>query len=931
MELDLLLKLKEKANSYWGERVTSQLLFLGKLLQKNPNESLEELLNQTVNKLYDELMDNGVLRDDICKEAEEMLKPASDFTKRYSVICAAHAHIDMNWMWAYDETVSITLDTFRTMLDFMKEYPSFTFSQSQASVYKIVEEYDPAMLEEIKERVKEGRWEITATTWVETDKNMPNGESLSRHILYTKKYMSELFGIDKKSLKIDFEPDTFGHNVNVPEIMQKGGISYYYHCRGDISGIYLQNWESPSGSSVLVHIEPAWYNAELNPDMVMYMPEFWSKTKCNTMLKVYGVGNHGGGATKRDIEKCLDMATWPVFPSIRFGTMLEYFEIVNQIRDTFPTVTFEKNAIFTGCYTSQSRIKMANRVSEDRLYDVEALSSVAWAFEKSKYNKKGFEEAWTKTLFNHFHDILPGSGVIGTREYAMGRFQEVMALVNTEQSKAMRAIADKIDTESLVTPCVDAMTSNSEGAGVGYGVSYYGPSQSERGIGLNRVLHIFNTLPFERKELCQLTIWDWPGDISRMRVEDSNKNALPFQVINSGRTRNATSTYWGHAYITLLVDVTVPATGYTTIVVTQRSFTAFPDVLNMNSRVHVYPETVLENNKIRAVFGDDMSVVSLVDKKTGEELIRPEGCRFRRITEDTDRGMTSWAVGRYREVSDLKGCVRNVKVNNREGLLRKSISYELVFDHSHAFVTVSLDHDNDRLDFVTDCEWLEVGKPDQGILQFNFHVPVNYGCKEYRYGIPFGSIDRNENKDDRPGIGYAMGNRKTGSKIAVHAKTKYGFVCNDDSISVDLIRSSYDPDPHPELCNHHIELSVQVLSEDVLTPEKESLQYRHPLCFVSGVIHKGVNGPSDSYLELEGEDVHLSSLKASEDEKGLIIRLYNTSGAQRITLLKLKSPVKKAYFVDLDEDIIGEALSTFDNIISVPVKAYSTESIKVEF
>ena len=42
-------------------------------------------------------------------------------------------------MWRYDETVAITLDTFRTMLNLMDEYLDFTFSQSQASMYKIVE------------------------------------------------------------------------------------------------------------------------------------------------------------------------------------------------------------------------------------------------------------------------------------------------------------------------------------------------------------------------------------------------------------------------------------------------------------------------------------------------------------------------------------------------------------------------------------------------------------------------------------------------------------------------------------------------------------------------------------------------------------------------------------------------------------------------
>ncbi|HBN86011.1 MAG TPA: alpha-mannosidase [Clostridiales bacterium] len=927
--MDKLLELKGKANSYWGERITSQMMFLGKLLQYNPQNRLEELLKKTVDALYAQYKIDGVLRDKACKEAESFLSEASDFTKGFHVICAAHAHIDMNWMWAYDETVGITLDTFRTMLDFMKEYPEFTFSQSQASVYKIVEEYRPDMLREIKQRVKEGRWEITATTWVETDKNMTNGESLSRHILYTKKYISELFGIDKSEMKIDFEPDTFGHNINIPEILTKGGIPYYYHCRGDASGSYLQNWQSPSGSSVLVHIEPAWYNSELNPEMVMYMPEFWSRTGMNTILRVYGVGNHGGGATRRDIEKCIDMASWPVFPKIKFGTMLEYFEIVNQYRDSFPTVTFEKNAIFSGCYTSQSRIKMANRVSEDRLFDAEALSSVATAFEGIPYNSPGFEKAWQKTLFNHFHDILPGSCVIGTREYAMSKFQETMALANSEQSKAMRSIADKIDTQSLVTECCDLMNSNSEGAGVGFGVSSYRPSQPERGKGLNRVLHVFNPLPFERRELCEVTLWDWPGETSELYIEDSEKNPLPFQIVSTGRTRNGTSTYWGHKYIILLVYVTVPATGYTTLVITKRTPTAFSSALNLYDRVHTYPVPVLENEKIHAVFGDDMSVISLVDKKTGEELINLPGCMFRRITEDTDRGMTSWTVGRYREIRDFKGCVRNVKINNGEGLLRKSISYELVFDHSRASVTVYLDRNSDRLNFVLDCEWLEVGKPETGIPQLNFHVPVNYGCKEYKYGIAFGSIDRTDNKDDRPGIGYAMAKRQTGSKVAVHAKTKYGFVCNDDSVSVDLIRSSYDPDPHPELYNHHIELAVQVIPEELAVPEKESLVYRHPLCFVSGVIQKGAKGPVDSYLSLEGDDVHCSGLKLSEDGEGLIVRLYNTSSTPQQARLQLKSSAKDAFVVNLDEEKTDGAVSLHENAITAVINAFSVKCIKV--
>lgn len=165
--------------------------------------------------------------------AEERLKSLSCVAKSLSVIYAAHAHIDMNWEWGAQETVTAVIDTFQTMLDLMDEYPDFTFSQSQASTYEIIEKHCPSMLERIRARVQEGRWEVTASTWVEPDKNMTGTESMARHILYTKRYLSRLLGVSAESLNIDFEPDTFGHSANIPEgFLSQGGVKYYYHAAG---------------------------------------------------------------------------------------------------------------------------------------------------------------------------------------------------------------------------------------------------------------------------------------------------------------------------------------------------------------------------------------------------------------------------------------------------------------------------------------------------------------------------------------------------------------------------------------------------------------------------------------------------------------------------------------------------------------------------
>ena len=235
--------------------------------------------------------------DETAKQVEKQLSILSPEAKKYRVICTAHAHIDMNWMWGFQETVAVTIDTFRTMLQLMKEYPEFTFSQSQASTYKIIEQYYPEMLPEIKQRIKEGRWEVTASTLaVECDKNMPNGESLSRQILYTKKYLSELLEISEDSMELDFEPDTFGHSINMPEILQNGRVKYLYHCRG-YEGHHVYRWRSPSGASdFIAYREPYWYNANIEYDMLLNVPEFCQKHQIDMMLKVYGVGHHGGGS-----------------------------------------------------------------------------------------------------------------------------------------------------------------------------------------------------------------------------------------------------------------------------------------------------------------------------------------------------------------------------------------------------------------------------------------------------------------------------------------------------------------------------------------------------------------------------------------------------------------------------------------------------------
>lgn len=931
--------LKTRVNGYWAERIISQLEYAYKVSNVN-DRSFNSLIDKTVGFLEEKYSEEGTITKAAAQEAEHMILELSDVAKSYKMLCAAHAHIDMNWMWGFAETVAVTLDTFRTMLNLMKEYPGFRFSQSQASVYRIVEEYDLHMLEEIKTRVKEGRWEVTASTWVETDKNMPNGESLARHILYTKKYLSKLFDLNPDSLSIDFEPDTFGHSRNVPEILAKGGVKYYYHCRGFEDHI-VYKWEAPSGNSVVVYREPLWYNSEIKPSMAFYVPEFCSKHGIDTMLKVYGVGDHGGGPTRRDIEKITDMSSWPVFPEIRFGTFGEYFGILEKISSNLPVVKQELNFIFTGCYTTQTRIKMANRISEAKLNEAEAYSAISAVFAGGKYRRCNLEKAWEKVLFNHFHDILPGSGVIDTREYAMGQFQQVLAAANTETSVALRNIAAQIDTFGLIAAEEDISETVSEGAGVGYAVKDFGIPQTERGRGKNRLFHFFNPSAHDRGGPSEIVVWDWPGDKERIMIKDASGNIVRHQLLENEILPFFNDTYWGHSYIRLLVDVNVPAYGFSTYALTEKEMDDIPTLFMRDPRVEKADCYLLENDHIKVAFDiKSASIISLIDKAKGSEVIgpkKPAGI-FRLIEEDDGRGMTAWVVGRYMSVTDLNRDVKIGKVYMDRNSLRQWISYEITFRSSRLKVTVSLDYNSRMLNYDVECDWQEKASIGKFIPQLNLTVPVSYKCASYKYDVPCGTIERDGMEIDVPANSWMAGipEDKDCSALMLVTDTKYGFRGADDSLSVTLIRSSYDPDPYPEIGIHKFRFAVG-LTETVSNRGliEKAFDYNHPMSFISVLPQKGILPATKSFISLKSGNVAVSAVKMPEyadDDSRMIIRVYETEGVKTQAVLKFAADVAKAWFVDINEKAVdtGSMISVERNKVVFDVEANNVVSICVQ-
>ena len=931
-----LAKLKRvnahREKGYWAERICSELVYLDHLSELHGGE-LDSRIEAALDALLARIAEEGAITAKAVTETEEMLADLAPLAKSITQIYVAHAHIDMNWQWGYNETAAITLDTFRTMLNLMKEYPDFTFAQSQASTYEIVEKHCPEMLEEIKARVHEGRWEVTAAEWVEPDKNMPSGESLTRQVLQAKKYLSRLLDIPADSLDLDFVPDTFGHAVTIPEVLANAGVRYMYHCRGH-EGSALYRYTAPSGKSVLCFYETTWYNKNIGPHCFEYAPVFCQQEKLNTSLCVYGVGDHGGGPTRLDIEKILSYRSWPLTPTIRFGTYHEFFRAVEESGMEFPRVDTERNFIFTGCYTTQSRIKMANRVSEARAYESEALAVSASLLTGRPHDQSRFDEPWRNILFGHFHDILPGSGTIETREYALGKFQDTLTTLQTNASAAMRAIAANIDTSAI--PFDGNPATRSEGAGVGYGAGakeLFSLPSAERGRGLVRVLHVFNPTAYERDEMTEVVVWDYAGENEHTAITDAEGNEL-FFTLAAEMNKQQNPMYWGHSYKKYLVKVKIAPFGYTTLIVkpkTQEGRMPLPVRLlerTDHGFIHDKP-VVLENDKIFAVFDKKTArLIELRDKRTGETLINEPSCFFRYIEENPRYRMTSWRVGPYMKTVDLNAActVKITEITENPAFCR--MAYTFRHDENTVTATVTLRSGSDVLDFDVTIDFEKPGVRDVMIPQISFVVPVSYKTKgKALYEIPYGTLEREALAFDVPSHG-SVGILGEGEHIiALLADTKYGFRHYENEAQVTLVRGAYDPDPYSDIGIHHIRLGVTACEPDGIDRRESALM--HPLPYVSGECHTGALPLCASPFKL-CSDARVSAVKGAEDGDGIVLRLYDPNGKADKATLIFQKPIRTATLTDSNEKPLSP-LATNGNEVSLAIPPRAAVTVKITF
>jgi alpha-mannosidase len=774
--------------------------------------------------------------------------------RQYRFHMIGNAHIDPVWLWPWQEGLSVVHSTFRSALDRMNETPEFTFTASSAQFYKWVAEIDPQMLAEIRRRVEEGRWDFVGGWWVEPDINIPNGESLVRQGLYGQLTFRRLFG---RIAKVGYNPDSFGHVGTLPQILKLQGLDSYVFMRPQRHEKKLPAdlfwWESPDGSRVLTFRIPISYNDDerVEARLINIIRNFPEPTK--TLMGFYGVGDHGGGPTKVNIQSILDIQKQPDGPKVFFSTPDRYFSEVRSTPD-LPVVHDDLQHHAVGCYTAVSEIKKNNRLSEAFLVTGEKLAALASALAGFDYPRADFVAAWEKVLFLQFHDSMGGTSL--PEHYAAARDAHGYALEVARQ--AMARAAQKI--------------------------AWQVPAEDPK----SDYLVVFNPHAWSATLDVEYDL-DWklpqpaaPGALAmNSRLEDEQGAAIAHQW-TQGTTvignRNA-----------LVFRAPVPAFGYR-----QFRLRPLPAVEPQKSAVRA-TDRGLENEHLRVTVAADGSL-SIFDKDAGRQLFKASAGGCRAVVLDDPSDTWSHDVRAYTKEIGAFGDARFRVME--DGPLRARLRVRTQYGASALEVDWILYAGCRRLEARVTLDWHESLK----MLKFSF--PVEVDQPRATYEVAYGHQVRKTEGDEDPGQRWVDVSGRRGDNeygLAVINDAKYGYSVEGSDLRVSIARGAPFAHHFPRKLDPHAEYlwqdqGIQTLRM-LLVPHSGSWQeagvvrwaeeFVTPVSVVYQGIHPGTRPLAASFLSVDVPNIVVAVVKQAEEGDDFIVRCYETAGRETTASIDL--------------------------------------------
>ena len=755
-----------------------------------------------------------------------------------------NAHLDPVWQWRWQEGSAEAKATVRSALDRMKEFPEFRFVCSSASVYRWVKAFAPGMFEEIKERVREGRWTVVGGWHVQPDCNLPSGEGFARQSLYSQRWFSEKLGV---TAKVGYNVDSFGHNANMPQILKKSGMDSYIFMRPAPHEKEMESdlfeWVAPDGSSVTTYriLDPYCFNfdtPEKTERRFDYLDEA-TKTDLDFLPVFYGVGNHGGGPTVRNLELLRGYAAAHPEKRLIYSDLSDFFAAVRQSGKPVPSYAGDLQHHAAGCYATVFPVKNGIRRAESELIAAETFERMAAAFGAGKDSREKLAEAWQNVCFCHFHDSMDGCSIREVCDDAALMLGHARNIAAVAENDALQTLSWRIGTD-----------------------------RREKGL----PVVLFNPHSFPVKAPVQIN--RAAGSV----VSASGEPVLCQPVLSS--------TYECTWRQDTLFEAEVPALGWAVYyaggdkpkeeappAVSAKKWTGFRTANERGG-------TVLENGLVSIRFEEYSGyITSFYDKRTGKERI---GGRAAVPVVIDEYYHDTWSHGKTFFTDEMARFSDAEVTVTENGPVRACVKVVSRYNRSTLTQYFSLTADSDVLSVRLVADWHEKHK------MLKIAYPMALTDPTAFYEIPFGVVERPADGEEEPGLRWTAVRGNEGGYALINDGT-YSSSVGNGTLYLTALRSPIYGDhggPRTEESEYtdqgRIEFRYELCSfgrdDGFSTLVRRAAVLNKPLTPVVETWHPGDLPERMGTVSCDRENVVVSALKRSEDGSGTVLRIYETDG-----------------------------------------------------
>ncbi len=314
--------------------------------------------------------------------------------------------------WYTQRAVSI-LDEAVKLLE---QNENYTYSVEQTYFFKEYWETHPEKQESLKKFIQEKRLVLAPGFWSVPDMCMPSGESIFQNATYGRRFLKKIVDVMPRTVVI---ADCWGHHAQLPQILKSCGYDYYLFSRCMEYDFEKENfrWQGLDGTIIPTHWLSKGYAGVLfpsNAELVNAEELHWEAACKEGVLNLYNymrkycgddpqIVPAGGDMTMPAVSALKSVAEWQddsEMPDINFSTFDAALDSVDF--DNKELYTKEFVSCLKGSFSTNIRIKQANRRLEQDLYGLEVLSVL-------KKKDIDFTSLWETALKNQFHDIICGT------------------------------------------------------------------------------------------------------------------------------------------------------------------------------------------------------------------------------------------------------------------------------------------------------------------------------------------------------------------------------------------------------------------------------------------------------------------------------------------------------------------------------------------